>query len=420
LSWFGINGYEFVISKPYDKYGKGRLVAYLNQDFSFNIRNDLIKDECLEILIIDIAKVRYTAIYRPFATYERTRQEALNKLFEELKNTDDQDLLMVVGGDFNINLNVRTPEHHQLNRLMDELSYSQLVEENTWQRIITTESGKELRTSRLDHVYTNDEARIKVSVEDQWTSDHRLIKVNVQEHFTKVVRKKLITSDWRNYNSAAASFVANKKLQRIYVPNSTADDLNNQIWNALTLTQEELCPERVVRVARQCDLVSNEIVRHKKKRKRTLHKYNKLEREGKLTEDIRDHLLGIIDGLNRKIRHQIKLERKRIVKIKLASPNPKIFWNQIKQLEGSSIRTKPLEAYIDPAGAQITGREKIPDAFLDFFLGKVKLLSNNESSYKWARSHETIEFTLEDLETVIKSFKSKFSTGSDKIMMKVI
>jgi len=242
IKWFEIEGYEIVLSKTYTKLGKSRLMGYLSLNYSFKIRDDLIKDDQLELIAVDFDKTRVVAVYRPFANLDRSRKDALECLLHGLGKIDDHDYLMAIVGDFNINLNIRTPELQQITKFMDDLSYFQLIKENTWRRVVTIDNIKELRTSRLDHVYTNDETKVEALVEDQWSSDHNVISIRIRRTYNKVERHKTKTRDWRKYNSVAASFVAGRKLDRIYTPNSSATVLNDQISKALILTQDELCP----------------------------------------------------------------------------------------------------------------------------------------------------------------------------------
>jgi len=66
-----------------------------------------------------------------------------------------------------------------------------------------------------------------------------------------------------------------RKLSRNFNENNTTEALCEMMKKSYLETQGELCPKRRVRTSRQTDLVSNEIERHKKKRKIKLHELNK-------------------------------------------------------------------------------------------------------------------------------------------------
>jgi len=87
---------------------------------------------------------------------------------------------MVLGGDFNINLNKNSSEKLRMEKFAEELCYSQLVRENTWTRIVRINDTQKFRESRIDLVYTNDSTKVDVQIVDYRTSDHKLIVVNIK------------------------------------------------------------------------------------------------------------------------------------------------------------------------------------------------------------------------------------------------
>jgi len=128
LNWFNMPGYEIICSKTLASYGKSRLVAYLSTSHKLVVRNDLIKGNKDKILVVDINDKRLIAVYRPFMSYERSRKDPLNDLLAKIKSLDDESKHMIIGGDININLNIKSPELAQLNKVIDELSYHQLIQ----------------------------------------------------------------------------------------------------------------------------------------------------------------------------------------------------------------------------------------------------------------------------------------------------
>jgi len=256
-------------------------------------------------------------------------------------------------------------------------------------------------------------------LDDYWTSDHKLIIANIKLKIDTINREKTTTRDWRLYNKDAAQFVVGKKFMREYQEDMELEELENLFTKSFEGTQDELCPTRVVRTSRQTDLVDNEIERRKKKRKRTLHQLKKLKREGNLTSEVENELLLAVEILNREIKAHIKSSAKRTIRKKLASRNPKAFWNQIKKLEGDIKEERSNEVMIKD-GKILTSPEDIANAFKDFFVAKVETLSKGEQAYQWIRSEESIQFEDNDIIEALSTYKGKLSSGPDNIMMKVI
>ena len=88
---------------------------------------------------------------------------------------------VIMVGDFNLDFMKRDVQNYPQRRLYDELlemtyafDLSQMVVETTWSRVY---NGL-LRTSVLDHVYTNnDELVSTITVEKQTISDHSAVEV---------------------------------------------------------------------------------------------------------------------------------------------------------------------------------------------------------------------------------------------------
>ncbi len=170
-----------------------------------------------------------------------------------------------------------------------------------------------------------------------------------------------------------------------------------------------VCPLRVVRTARPDDVVSDSIERIKKKRKRTLHKYNK-------TKD--SSLLLIIKQLDTRLKSTIRMIKKSIVQQKLRSGNSKSFWNAIKNLQGEQKKIIPLELKVD--GELINDKNVLSNTFATFFAEKVSRLSQDTGQYNWVRSDSVVEVTEEELDNAVKSLKPKMCSGHDNVPLKLI
>jgi len=71
-------------------------------------------------------------------------------------------------------------------------------------------------------------------------------------------------------------------------------------------------------------------------------------------------------------------------------------------------------------GGRTQDSERVANAFLDFFKGKVEDLSQNQEPYSWVRSEEHLVFSEEEVYGVVNSVKRKMCTGPDDVMMLTI
>jgi len=401
LEWYNIEEYILIPSSNYSS-SKSRLVLYHKKCIEVQISH--AKTQGLELITAKMGNNNVTGVYRPFKSGAGlTFREELVSILEELKPLTSANL--VICGDLNINWAKGNAEKKILSSFADEHALKQLIKKFTWKRIVTVNEEKVLRQSVLDLVLTNTEAR--AHIEDQWTSDHSLIKVNTILNMKKneVNRQKHWTRDWKKYDLNNI---------RDFITSKTNDNVEDELLDPTILkiqseVQDIFCPLRRVRTARPTDIVTNEVEKLKKKRKRLLFKLNK---------DPGGNYLTKINQLNLQIRSMIKSERKRIINTKLKSPNPKSFWHEIRSLQGLTSKQDWPE-FITDAGPT-KNEEIIANSFASFFVGKVNKLSNNTDNYNWIRKEGFEEYTMDELIAALKSFKRKMSSGEDTIMMKTV
>jgi len=236
--------------------------------------------------------------------------------------------------------------------------------------------------------------------------------VNIKSNINRIRREKTFARDWREYKPGRAKRMM-KELLEEDLTNKDTSELNVIITTSYGKILEELCPYRAIRTARNSDLVSTTVEKIKKRRKRFMHEYNQCQ-----NQERKEILACKIMIANKELKSAIKQERKRIINIKLQSPNPKSFWREINKLEGK-IESKE-EIALSLNGTTVNNPEILADTFCDFFANKVLLLSKNEPPYKWKRSADHYSFNEKDLEMALKSFRSKLSSGIDGIPMKLI
>jgi hypothetical protein len=132
------------------------------------------------------------------------------------------------------------------------------------------------------------------------------------------------------------------------------------------------------------------------------------------------YLLSEIKTLDIKLKYKINDVRKRLVRSKIRSNNPKSFWNKINNLQGNSEgrRFSGLSIKID--GVLTTDEYSISHAFAKFFSDKVCKLSMDTGPYLWARTGDIVTVSKDELEAAIKSLKNKMCCGHDEIPMKIL
>jgi len=401
LGWVSIDNYDFIPSSNYN-INKSRLGVYIKQGVVSKIIHP--KKSGLEIIAIEIDKVMIIGTYRPFLSGAGLSfREELYSILDEIRPHLSKDV--IICGDLNINWKKKkNAEKTIVKDYMDEYSLIQMINGITWRRTVTIHDKKEMRSSVLDLVITN--MKVTPTIEDQWTSDHSVIQILVTLNTrNKVSREKHWTRDWKRYDLNNIKKYVDHKLQT----QVNDEDLDRHILNIQEEVQTIFCPLRRARTARTTDIVSNNIEKLKKKRKRLLYQYNKNHQE---------RLLDKINELNHKIKHTIKSEKRRLIDIKLKSPNPKTFWHEVKQMQGICKKQEKLELQIN--GQKTMDEDKIANAFADFFVNKVNTLSNNTGQYNWIRQKEFTQFTNQELMDAIKTFKRKMSAGEDTIMMKIV
>ncbi len=404
--WLKVAGYDLILPDllPPDNV---RLVCYLIEGSS--LRPLKLDDNRVQHVTLEDGTRRIVGLYRPFKLPNGlTKAETDKAFFELLHSAANTALDLWIGGDFNVNLQKHSSEKIRLQEWQDDHALLQLVKSSTWSRVVTTPSGvQQLRKSLLDHIYTNSELST-VTIDDKWSSDHNLLILDLPGK-QRIVRMKTTTRCWRNYSKEGIRQCVNELVTEPYP--TDASELDVYITNILNITMNKICPLRVIRTARAEDLVSDEVERIKKKRKRKMALFNK-------TRD--EYLLSEIKRLDKKLKQKINTVRRNLVRSKMRSNNQKSFWNTVKDLQGNSSvgRQNGMSLIID--GVLTSKEEEISESFAAFFSNKVKNLSSDLGPYQWVRSKEFVTVTEEELNAAIGLLKNKMCCGHDGIPMKIL
>ncbi len=410
---YNIDNYTLITS---NSCSRARLACYVSQNSSFKHKPELVDSALVDVIPMDNGTSRVIGVYRPFKLREgQTKRSSIEHLFTTLYDLSRTDQNIWIGSDFNINLERHSFETTKLREFIDELAFHSLVSAKTWERVITQpDGGLALRTSQIDHVFTNIQDS-HVKIDDKWTSDHKLLILTTPILFPQLTRQKTMTRSWKNFNANNLNATINEGLNSLEedknsgLQSNDVNTLNKAINDHHKNSFDTLCPLRVVRTSRLTDIMSDSIKRIKKKRKRTLHKYNK-------SKDL--ELLAITKRLDIRLRSTIRDIKKSIVQQKLKSGNSKSFWNTVKKLQGEQKDAGRMELKINDKLVQ--DPQTLSDSFAEFFQGKVASLSQNSDQYCWARSGSTIEVTEREFDDALKSLKTKMCAGHDGIPLKLI
>ena len=124
-------------------------------------------------------------------------------MLEEITDFIKEDQTCLVLGDFNLDFAKNNcPEYRHLTiydkwlEMALAFDLKQMVEEITWERLHVNE----LRSSILDHAYTNNiESMKEVVVEKQEVSDHSLLRIETERHLEARKYKTLKYQNWKKF-----------------------------------------------------------------------------------------------------------------------------------------------------------------------------------------------------------------------------
>jgi hypothetical protein len=188
-----------------------------------------------------------------------------------------------------------------------------------------------------------------------------------------------------------------------------ADKFNEEITGILSKAYNEICPIRVARTSRPSDLVTDEVERIKKKRKRTLHKFNE-------TKD--PDLLDKISKLDKKLKVTINKVRRNLIRKKMEANNKSSFWDTVKNLQGEAKSKEDIELETDQG--LIKEPLIVANKFDEFFENKVLGLSESAGPYQWTKTAHTINITEKDVTDALKQLENKMCCGEDGLPLKII
>jgi len=404
-SCLSINNYDLLVSKSV-QHGKARSVAYLRKGSGFT-RHDNLENDLLETIVISNANSIICGIYRPFKTVNNmSNNEAFLLLIEGLKNMTKSNKEVIIGGDFNVDWQKPSSKKNMLEDWAESSGLVQLVDTVTRRREVSKIDGStQLQSSCLDLVFAV--TPVKVDVLPAIQSDHDVISVTTRLPKPRIVTKKIVTVDWRNYSKEAARYELSKiGERRSSLFPQTIDSLTSDLIGALNV----VAPNRVVRLRGDDQFVNSKIESVKKKRDRVWKKF-------KQSGDIK--LLYQSRELTKVLRQTIAKEKKRTFRAKVSSHGCQGFWKLVG--ETFNVNSSKDEFIIEKDGVSITDGETIANLFSDYFIQKVESLASNFTASSQHRPPASlnpwIPFSLSEVEKATKGIKNKRSSGPDELLM---
>jgi len=389
-----VKDYDLLLSNTIGKNSKARLACYILN--SLNCNQVQIEDR-LDIIALDVQGTRIIGVYRPFKlTGDHNRLSFFHSIIKNLNMLSKTDKMLVVGGDFNVDLFKRSSNLNDLLNWAINNGFIQLVRDFTWRRLV---SGN-VQTSAIDHVYTND-LNLKLTLIPS-VSDHDFLVVS--KELVPLERHKTVLRDWRKYSKELAVEELNKEFDQLSITSSENLSYKDMV-TVMSRILDKLAPNRVIRY-KNCDIVSLKLEKLKKRRDRLFKKYRKT---GSTDKD----LLTKIKALNKDIKKCVFHESVRVFQSKAKSPDPKIFWQAVNSSLGKTDRS---QISLKMAGSIITDCQVLADAFANFFSDKVKQYSHLPSEkISLPFPNKPLVFNSQEIEKAVKEMKRKKSFGVDKI-----
>jgi len=396
-----IRNYDLITALTINK-GPSRVACYIKSNISYKVVP--IKDHDLDIIAIETRFERVIGLYRGFKLPTgKSRTSFFDTILESLKNLVKTTKLVTIGGDFNVDLFTKSANLNDLDNWSIRAGLDQLVDSETRQRLVNTDTGQRLESSAIDHVYTNVK-EWKLTIEPS-ISDHHLISVTrPAAASTRQPREKIFVRDWRNYNQNSVNEVLNDKMHNLQISSTLISF--EQVQDLYRDTLNEIAPLRVVKI-KEGQIVSPKLESLKKRRDRYLKKYKK-------SRDLKH--LDLAKSFTYQIKKTVKTEARRIFQCKVKSKDPKDFWSALGDKMG---KHHEKLTFLEINGEKVDDKETLSNNFAEFFLSKVQRLSQDPITMTQI-PFSPISFSFQEVEKACKSLNNKRSYGVDGIPQNLV
>ena len=400
---------------------KSRCCVYINNRISYRRLTNL-EGINNHIIIIDLdlkRKYRLINIYRSFASQEGISptekfNNQINLINAAVANSPCRTPLIM--GDFNLDYNkiFKTDYPHKLlfeklNDTFENLNLIQLVKFPTWSRLI----NGTLKTSLLDHIYTNDHTVINnITYFEPEIGDHRCVTFNINE--TATVPPPLIKRDWRKYSK---DLLENKLSQHSFDCDiNSVQELWNYFENKLVTIVDEIVPyvpftNNYVTASSTPKYLNAKVI----KRRLLLKRFKRTNCPS---------LKQKINVLNYEIKSDMLYIKRKNVRRGIIPGNSKSLWHAVKLAKDLNSPTIPNKMSQNNNEIPIT---ELPDAFAKYFKNKVDLIiSENKVDDNVYNGKQKIKSNCINFMTpnyvieALKSIKIKNCEGYDRIPQRIL
>ena len=400
---------------------KRRCCIYINNKIDYQRRQDL-EDENNHLVILDInlkKKYRLINIYRTFAPQDNTSpSEKFAVQLDKIQNAiiSAPNRVPLVIGDFNLDglkLNDITYCHYplfqKLTEKFDALNLTQLIKFATWSRLI----NGTLKTSTLDHVYTNDKTIVNcLNGIDTEIGDHKCITFTINEPAIKI--PSILKRDWRNYSKTILEHRLSHCMFELEL--NCVQDLWNSLENTLVTVIDEIVPMVEFTNNQVANSNNTKLIRCKVNHRRRLLK--------KFRSSPNPILKQKILSINHTIKEMLYVNRVKNIRRNIIPGNAKSLWNAVKIAK--DINVSPMPSYMLNNEHEVI-MDKLPDQFAKHFKTKVGNLTteNNiqQNVYNGRQKIYANNYNFMDKQSVIEaisSIKIKNCEGYDRIPQRIL
>ena len=350
---------------------KRRTCVYIHNKINY-IRRMELEGENNHIIVMDIdlkKKYRLINIYRTFAPTDnmnptRKFEEQINIINNCIISAPDRVPLVV--GDFNLDssrLYDITYRHYALSQKLtevsDTLNLTQLVNFTTWSRII----NGTLKTSTLDHVYTQDKTSINnlrgIVTE---IGDHKCITFTVGGPDGKI--PVIMKRDWRKYTKQLLEIKLSECNFEMQINN--VQDYWNSLETKLVTILDDIIP--------MAEFKNNALINTHNTLQTKIYKRRRLLKRFRSSQN--STYKNKIELLNREIKDMIFSNKKKQVRKNIVPGNSKSLWNAVKIAK--DINVSPIPQIMFKDGQKID-TDELPDAFLNYFKSKVDQITQESN-----------------------------------------
>lgn len=366
------------------------------------------------ILGVQLKGIKVFGYYRTHKKVHQSLQRDLELVLDEL--TCHCNERVIIGGDFNIDNNkIHDQDYHHrglavtLQSWIADNGLTQMIEGTTWRRVIKNKDGiHQMKSSALDHIYTNDSSVGDFGLLESHGSDHEMIACSLKNSTRLAVKtEKKKMRDWRSFvNDNISKFCSETPLIVPQDVNEGSEVINGYLNTVI----DNLAPWRVVRTRRSDDVVNVKIAACIKKRNRLLKKHRQCPED--------QCVLVKLKLADKEVRLFIKQEKRRQRSQLAESGDPKLFWKAVRQAENKPSKN---DIVLQKNGRDLTDDE-MAEEFAGFFDSKVMRLAPDARPYK----SETLEsegeriIVKEDVMESIKRLSPRLCAGHDGIPSKAV